>query len=91
MNSYTLGHIGWSPNYKEHAKMCAGGFSDKKQYLELVDVYIASIETELERWKSYKESAMQQGQFSHIARYGDVCDALEMTIKQARKILTPNI
>jgi hypothetical protein len=55
----------------------------------MVERYIASIQQEHDRWNTYREQAMDRQQFTLVARYGDVCDALKMSINQARKILLP--
>ncbi len=57
---------------------------------EMVERYIASIQEEHDRWDAFREQAMNRQQFTLVARYGDVCDALKMTINQARKMLLPN-
>jgi hypothetical protein len=57
---------------------------------EMVERYIAAIQQEHDRWNAFREQAMDRQQFTLIARYGDVCDALKMAISQARKILLPN-
>jgi hypothetical protein len=57
---------------------------------EMVERYIASIQQEHDRWNTFREQAMDRQQFTLVARYGDVCDALKMAINQARKILLPN-
>ena len=56
----------------------------------MVERYIASIQQEHDRWNTFREQAMDRQQFTLVARYGDVCDALKMAINQARKILLPN-
>jgi hypothetical protein len=57
---------------------------------EMVERYIASIQQEHDRWNAFREQAMDRQQFTLVARYGDVCDALKMATNQARKILLPN-
>jgi len=57
----------------------------------MVQRYIASIQQEHDRWNAFREYAMARQQFTLVARYGDVCDALKMAIDQARKILLPNV
>ena len=59
--------------------------------VEMVQRYIASIQQEHDRWNAFREYAMVRQQFTLVARYGDVCDALKMAIDQARKILLPNV
>jgi hypothetical protein len=56
----------------------------------MVERYIASIQQQHDRWNAFREQAMYRQQFTLVARYGDVCDALKMAIHQARKILLPN-
>jgi len=56
----------------------------------MVQRYIASIQQEHDRWNAFREYAMARQQFTLVARYGDVCDALKMAIDQAQKILLPN-
>jgi len=62
----------------------------EKAKAEMVERYIASIQQEHDRWNAFREYAMDRQQFTLVARYGDVCDALKMAIDQARKILLPN-
>jgi hypothetical protein len=66
------------------------GASCSAEMVEMVERYIASIQQDHDRWNNFREQAMDRQQFTLVARYGDVCDALKMAINQARKILLPN-